>query len=88
MIVDTRINDAYNGWALDNIKRGGHIPQALDFSSNWLDVDDKNKEEKLQKALEVKWIDKDKNIVLYDANNEDALKIAKYFYPAERFFYM
>ncbi|MDX5616456.1 thiosulfate sulfurtransferase, partial [Clostridioides difficile] len=25
VIVDTRLNDAYNGWKLDGVKRGGHI---------------------------------------------------------------
>lgn len=78
MIVDTRINDAYNGWKLDGVKRGGHIDGAVDFSSNWLDVDNKDKEKILDEALRTKKIDKDKNIVLYDANGKDAQKVAKY----------
>ena len=25
VVVDTRINDAFNGWKLDEVERGGHI---------------------------------------------------------------
>lgn len=78
VIVDTRINDAYNGWKLDGVKRGGHIEGAVDFSSNWLDVDNKDKEKILDEALQTKKIDKDKNIVLYDANGKDSQKVATY----------
>lgn len=78
VIVDTRINDAYNGWALDGINRGGHIEGAVDFSANWLDVEADNKEETLEKALDTKGIDKDKNIVLYDTNGEDSKEVAQY----------
>ena len=72
VIVDTRINDAYNGWKLDGVSRGGHISGAVDLSANWLNVDNKNKEEILDEALKTKGIDKDKNIVLYDSNEKDA----------------
>ncbi|MGL5314493.1 MAG: rhodanese-like domain-containing protein [Peptostreptococcaceae bacterium] len=78
VIVDTRINDAYNGWELDGVTRGGHIEGAVDFSANWLDVEADNKEETLEKALDTKGIDKEKNIVLYDANGEDANEVAQY----------
>ena len=78
VIVDTRINDAYNGWKLDGVSRGGHIAGAVDFSSNWLSVDNKNKEEILYEALKTKGIDKDKNIVLYDSNEEDAKVVGNY----------
>lgn len=76
--VDTRINDAFNGWKLDEVERGGHIKGAVDFSANWLTVDSKDKEKTLDKALETKGIEKDKNIVLYDANGKDAKEVANY----------
>lgn len=38
------INDAFNGWKLDEVERGGHIKGAVDFSANWLTVDSKDKE--------------------------------------------
>ena len=78
VVVDTRINDAFNGWKLDEVKRGGHIKGAVDFSANWLTVDSKDKEKTLDKALETKGIEKDKNIVLYDANGKDAKEVANY----------
>ena len=78
VVVDTRINDAFNGWKLDEVERGGHITGAVDFSANWLTVDSKDKEKTLDKALETKGIEKDKNIVLYDANGKDAKEVANY----------
>jgi len=78
IVVDTRINDAFNGWKLDGVARGGHIKGATDFSANWLKVSDKQKESVLEKALKTKTILGDKNIVLYDANGKDANTVAKY----------
>lgn len=78
IIVDTRINDAFNGWKLDGEKRGGHIKGATDFSANWLKVEDKEKDRVLEKALKTKNISLDKNVVLYDSNGKDAQAVAKY----------
>ena len=78
VVVDTRINDAFNGWKLDGVERGGHIAGAVDFSANWLKVEADNKEETLNTALETKGISSDKNIVLYDANGTDAKEVAGY----------
>ncbi|MGV8983496.1 sulfurtransferase [Clostridium sp.] len=78
VVVDTRANDAFNGWKLDGITRGGHIKGATDFAANWLKVEDKEKDSVLAKALVTKNITKDKNIVLYDANGKDAAAVAKY----------
>ena len=78
VVVDTRINDAFNGWKLDEVERGWHIKGAVDFSANWLTVDSKDKEKTLDKALETKGIEKDKNIVLYDSNGKDAKEVANY----------
>ena len=78
VVVDTRINDAFNGWKLDGVTRGGHIEGAVDFSANWLKVDVEDKEKQLDETLEVKGISPDKNIVLYDANGTDAKEVEKY----------
>ncbi|WBW96510.1 rhodanese-like domain-containing protein [Oceanirhabdus sp. W0125-5] len=78
VIVDARLNDAFNGWKLDGVSRGGRIKGAVDFSANWLKVEDDNKEKILDEALETKGISKDKNIVLYDANGNDAKAVAEY----------
>lgn len=78
IIVDTRSNDAYNGWPIDGIKRGGHIEGAVDFSADWLKLKDKQLDKKLQKQLKDKDITKDKNIVVYDANGKDSKEVADY----------
>lgn len=78
VFVDARLSDAYNGWALDGIKTGGHIPNAVDFSYNWLSVETDDKEEQLSKALEIKGITKEKNIIIYDVQGTDALTVYDY----------
>ncbi|MEH7076957.1 sulfurtransferase [Neobacillus drentensis] len=78
VIVDTRSNDAFNGWPLDGLQRGGHIKGAVDFSANWLTVDVDQKEEKLTDTLKSKGITSDKNVVLYDANGKDAQTVADF----------
>ncbi|SHO49884.1 rhodanese-like domain-containing protein [Desulfopila aestuarii] len=78
VVVDTRLNDAFNGWKLDGITRGGHINGAVDFSANWLKVEEKNLKEPLQEILATKGITPDKQIVLYDANGKDADNVAKF----------
>lgn len=78
VIVDTRINDAFNGWALNGVSRGGHIKGAVDFSANWLKVEVKNKDQELVKVLKEKGITPDKNVVLYDANGKDRKEVAEY----------
>lgn len=78
VILDTRENDAFNGWKLDGVKRGGHIKGATDFSASWLKVDAKDKDKILQAALKTKGITADKNVVLYDANGKDTQAVADY----------
>lgn len=78
IVVDTRISDAYNGWRLEGVKRGGHIEGAVDFSANWLRVEAEDKEKVLEEALDTKMITPDKNIILYDSNGDDAIVVAEY----------
>lgn len=78
VIVDTRENDAFNGWKLDGVKRGGHIKGATDFSAAWLKAENKDKDKLLDEALKTKMISTDKNVVLYDANGKDAKEVAEY----------
>lgn len=78
IVVDTRENDAYNGWKLDGAKRGGHIKGAVDFSAAWLKVNDKDRNKKLEEALKTKKISSEKNVVLYAANGKDNVEVAKY----------
>lgn len=75
VVVDARINDAFNGWSIDGVKRGGHIAGAVDFSANWLSVENEAKEDILNAALEAKGITPDKNVILYDVNGSDAIAV-------------
>lgn len=78
VIVDTRLNDAFNGWPLDGVERGGHIEGAVDFSASWLETEVEKIDEKLTEVLQSKGITADKNIVLYDANGKDAQSVGNY----------
>lgn len=78
VVVDARENDAFNGWKLDEVKRGGHIKGATDFSASWLKVEDKNKTTRIEEALKTKGITSEKNIVIYDANGKDAKEVATF----------
>ncbi|WP_435788292.1 rhodanese-like domain-containing protein [Clostridium sp.] len=78
VIVDTRESDAFNGWKLDDVKRGGHIKGATDFSAAWLKVEDENKSKRIDEALKTKGITSEKNIVLYDANGKDSGEVADF----------
>ena len=78
VVVDTRENDAFNGWKLDEVKRSGHITGATDFSAAWLKATDKDKITQLDADLKTKGITSEKNIVLYDANGKDSNEVANY----------
>ncbi len=78
VVVDTRLNDAFNGWKMDGVSRGGHIKGAVDFSANWLKVKADESAKVLTEALQTKGISKGKSIVLYDTNGQDAKQVAAY----------
>ncbi|ABR49422.1 Rhodanese domain protein [Alkaliphilus metalliredigens QYMF] len=78
IVVDTRINDAYIGWALEGVARGGHIRGAVDFSANWIRMEVEGQDNLLQDVLKTKGITSDNNVVLYDANGEDVSIVAEY----------
>lgn len=78
VIVDTRSNDAFNGWKLEGASRGGRIPGSVDFSANWLRVDSKEKQALLKNVLKTKSIIREKQILLYDCNGIDAQVVADY----------
>jgi len=71
VFVDTRINDAYNGWALDGVVRGGHLPGAVDFSARWLTLEEPLDEDTILELLEERGITEEKQVVLYDVTGED-----------------
>ena len=78
VLVDTRPTDAYNGWKLDGVSRGGHLPGAVDFPASWLDSDHESRAEILSAALRVKGIDSQRHIVLYGTNQRERDRVAAY----------
>lgn len=78
IFIDARDTNAFNGWALDGAKRGGHIEGAVEFSANWINVDVENKDTLLKEELVTKKITNDKNIAIYDVNGKDAVTVAEY----------
>ena len=62
VIVDTRPLHAFNGWRVDGAPRGGHIPGATAFPSEWLgSLDD----EDVREILSTKGLLPEQKLVLY-----------------------
>lgn len=78
VLVDTRTTDAYNGWKLDGVNRGGHLPGAVDFPASWLDSDHEDRAEILTTALRTKGIEPHRHILLYGTNKADRNRVAAY----------
>lgn len=78
ILVDTRPTDAYNGWKLGGVKRGGHLPGAVDFPADWLDSARDDKAEVLSAALHVKGIEPYRHVVLYDTDPQRRNRVAAY----------
>lgn len=78
VLVDTRPSDAYHGWKLDGVERGGHLPGAVDFPATWLDRNHKDKEEILRAARQAKGITPERHLVLYSTRQEDRARVASY----------
>lgn len=78
VLVDTRQTDAFNGWKLDGVKRGGHLPGSVDFPASWLDSEREDKSKHLLAALKTKGIEKHRHIVLCSTNQEDRNRVADY----------
>ena len=65
VIIDSRQDSLYNGFKDKNTTRGGHIPNAVQFSCSWLDSIAPDKFESFAAG---KGITKDKTLVFYDSN--------------------
>lgn len=84
VVVDARDNNAFIGWPLDGVERGGRIEGATDFSAVWLTIEGEDAEaqaaidEKLAAALEVKGITEASSVIVYDVGGEDAAAVADY----------
>lgn len=84
IVVDARDNNAFIGWALDGVERGGHIEGAVDFSAVWLTIEGADDEAQaaidgqLAEALETKGIADASSAIVYDVGGEDAAAVADY----------
>ena len=87
VVIDTRSESTYSGWATDDNTMGGHIDGAIDYSANWLTCgyDEQNNYEQMTRLDLLRKYMQDKNIssatpvILYDENGEDALSVAAFF---------
>jgi len=70
-LLDVRPIAAYNGWALNDEPRGGHIPQAKTFPLSWTEFDN------WPELLEEKDITPENGVTLYAYDLRDAEKVAR-----------
>jgi len=75
-VIDIRPVDAYNGWRLENEKRGGHIKAAKSLSAKWANYID------WIEIVRSKGILTEHEIVLYGYSEVETEKIAKRFSQA------
>lgn len=72
-IVDTRSDELFNGFTNNEVKIGGHIKNAIQYSASFVG---KVADAKLAKFVSDKGLAKDKKVVLYDTNKENLDKVA------------
>lgn len=72
-IIDARPVDAYNGWQLQNEKRGGHIKNAKSLPAKWMDYID------WIEIVRHKNILPENEIIIYSYSPEESEKIARRF---------
>ncbi len=86
-VIDARSNCAYIGWQVDGAVSRGHIPQATDFSADWLRylqeaILSKREKERRTEMLKTRLTEKsfapDSPLIIYDSNGEDAAIVASY----------
>lgn len=81
ILIDTRPQEAYSGWALEGAANGGHLKNAVLFSARWLDCEyseSASREVYLERALKDQSITKDKSIIVYDYTGKQAADVAQY----------
>lgn len=76
VIVDTRIDSYFNGFKEPNASRGGHIKNAVQFTTEWLD---NIAADKFETFAAGKGITKDKTIVFYDSNPDNLERVSAEF---------
>lgn len=70
-IIDVRPIDAYNGWALEGERRGGHIKGARAMPTSWLDQED------WEEMASAKGAVPDRRVIVYGYSKDDAQEVAE-----------
>lgn len=85
VLIDARLTDAYQGWALDGLKKGGHIKNSVNVSEQWISCyfwsnpkEKSTREEYIAQELKAIGVTKNKSYIIYDANGKDAKTVASY----------
>jgi thiosulfate/3-mercaptopyruvate sulfurtransferase len=67
MLIDARGDAEYNGWPLDGVTRGGHIPGALNIDYSWFYAKDKTilNAEEIKALLDLRNATPDKEMIVY-----------------------
>lgn len=85
VLVDARLADAYQGWALDGVKKGGHLQNAVSVPAlSITNPVEPNKregttiEQYQNDTLVDAGLTKEKSVIVYDTNDKDAAVVAKY----------
>ena len=71
--IDTRNDEAYNGFKVDDIKNGGHLKNSIQYSASFIGKVNKDKEDKF---ISNKGLDKKKKTIVYDTNKDNTSKVA------------
>lgn len=85
VLVDARLTDAYQGWALDGVSKGGHIKNSVNVSSQWMtagfssqSAENSTREDYIEQELKAIGVTTAKSYVIYDTNGKDAATVAAY----------
>ncbi len=76
LIIDTRGDTFYNGFKSQQTARGGHIPNAIQFTAEWIEA---IHPDYFESFAADKGITKDKTLVLYDDNLDNLEKVSAEF---------
>lgn len=79
VLMDARSVDTYNGWAIGDAKRGGHLKNAVSFPADAIrnavtpnKKEGKTIEDYHKQMMDDAGITKDSKIIIYDTNDSDA----------------
>ena len=79
VLMDARSVNAYNGWAIGNAKRGGHLKNAVSFPADAIrnavtpnKKEGKTIEDYHKQMMDDAGITKNSKIIIYDVNDSDA----------------